>query len=125
LVFGEEGVAADLSFGGYVTRCSFPYKAIYVVADRSTGQGVVLDQNMPDSIRRARKKATTGEVQPAVAASPSPAPAPAAAAVPLAAESRTDEPIAAESSGEHESPGTADEKVQERRAAFRIIDGGN
>lgn len=125
LVFGDEGVAADLSFGGYVTRCSFPYKAIYVVADRSTGQGVVLDQNMPDSIRRARRKATPeqAKAEPSPAAGPAPAPAPAP--VPAAAESHTEEPLAAETSGEHDTSRTTDDKVQERRAAFRIIDGGN
>ena len=36
LSFGEEGIGADLSFGGYITRCTFPYGAIYVVADRAT-----------------------------------------------------------------------------------------
>ncbi|MGH1345167.1 MAG: ClpXP protease specificity-enhancing factor SspB [Nannocystales bacterium] len=54
LTFEEDGLGADLSFGGYVTRCSFPYGAVYVVADRSTGRGIVLDQNMPDSVKRTR-----------------------------------------------------------------------
>lgn len=54
LTFEEDGLGADLSFGGYVTRCSFPYGCVYVVADRSTGRGIVLDQNMPDSVKRTR-----------------------------------------------------------------------
>ncbi|MBC8069439.1 MAG: hypothetical protein IAG13_13970, partial [Deltaproteobacteria bacterium] len=54
LTFTEEALSADLSFGGYVTRCKFPYGAVYVVADRSTGRGIVLDQNMPESVKRSR-----------------------------------------------------------------------
>ncbi|KIG13595.1 hypothetical protein DB30_07926 [Enhygromyxa salina] len=60
LTFTEESIGADLSFGGYVTRCSFPWKAVYVVADRATGRGIVLDQNMPESVRRSRQPPTTG-----------------------------------------------------------------
>src|SRR5690606_32978283 len=60
LTFSDEGIGADLSFGGYVTRCTFPWRAIYVVADRATGRGIVLDQNMPESVRRSRAAPTTG-----------------------------------------------------------------
>jgi stringent starvation protein B len=60
LSFTADGIGADLSFGGYVTRCIFPWRAIYVVADRATGRGIVLDQNMPDSVRRSRGTPTTG-----------------------------------------------------------------
>ncbi len=68
LTFEEDGLGADLSFGGYVTRCSFPYGAVYVVADRSTGRGIVLDQNMPDSVKRTRYGRAGGD-----ASSPEPA----------------------------------------------------
>ncbi|MBV1860110.1 MAG: hypothetical protein KUG77_16980 [Nannocystaceae bacterium] len=68
LTFEEDGLGADLSFGGYVTRCSFPYGAVYVVADRSTGRGIVLDQNMPDSVKRTRYGRAGGD-----ATSPEPA----------------------------------------------------
>jgi stringent starvation protein B len=51
LAFTEVGVEADLSFGGYVTRCTFPWAAIYVVADRGTGRGQVFARNIPDSLR--------------------------------------------------------------------------
>ncbi len=60
LSFAEEGLGASLSFGGYVTRCTFPWEAVYVVADRATGRGIVLDQNMPESVRRSRQQPTTG-----------------------------------------------------------------
>ncbi len=86
LTFEEDGLGADLSFGGYVTRCSFPYGAVYVVADRSTGRGIVLDQNMPDSVKRTRYGRAGGDAsspEPAkpmlrpVAAEPDPEPEPA------------------------------------------------
>jgi stringent starvation protein B len=60
LTFTEDGIGADLSFNGNVTRCTFPWKAIYVVADRASGKGIVLDQNMPESVRRSRTPPTTG-----------------------------------------------------------------
>ena len=52
LTFGQTGLAANLSFGGLVTRCSFPWEAIYVVMDRATGRGIVLDRHVPESVRR-------------------------------------------------------------------------
>jgi stringent starvation protein B len=55
LSFDDCGISADLSFGGYVTRCSFPWGAIFVVVDRNTGRGIVLDRNMPESVRRKRE----------------------------------------------------------------------
>ncbi|MFV8753698.1 ClpXP protease specificity-enhancing factor SspB [Nannocystaceae bacterium ST9] len=51
LAFTKLGVEADLSFGGYVTRCIFPWAAIYVVADRATGRGQVFATNIPASLR--------------------------------------------------------------------------
>jgi stringent starvation protein B len=105
LHFEEETLAADLSFGGYVTRCTFPYGAVYVVADRSTGRGIVLDQNMPESVRRSRYG------KPAVAAEPVKAPLLRTVDGPDSVDGTAVEP-------------TNDEKVQARRAAFRIIDGG-
>lgn len=106
LTFDDHGIAADLSFGGYVTRCTFPWKAIYVVADRATGRGIVLEQNMPESVRRSRQASppTTGPLNPSK----------------LAVE---------EGGGEDKAPSAAeddpeDESAKKRRAAFRVIDGG-
>lgn len=110
LTFLEEGLSADLSFGGYVTRCTFPYGAVYVVADRSTGRGIVLDQNMPESVKRNRFSKSNEDAQKPVlrtvggdtepTAKPRPAePAPSA------------EP-------------TDETQVKKRRAAFKVIDGG-
>lgn len=119
LNFLEEGLSADLSFGGYVTRCSFPYGAIYVVADRSTGRGIVLDQNMPEAVKRSRQYngkegAEDGKptLRPVTAADSAPSPGPAA-------------PVAARSAEPSKPTDDVDEtQVQKRRAAFKVIDGG-
>jgi stringent starvation protein B len=108
LHFEPETLAADLSFGGYVTRCTFPYGAVYVVADRSTGRGIVLDQNMPESVRRSRYG------KPAAGAE--------SARAPLLRTVDGPDQI----DGASAAPSSADEqKVQERRAAFKVIDGGS
>ena len=113
LTFLEEGLSADLSFGGYVTRCTFPYGAVYVVADRSTGRGIVLDQNMPESVKRNRFSKSNEDAQKpvlrtvggdnteAAAAKPRPAEQPAPSAEP-----------------------TDETQVKKRRAAFKVIDAG-
>ncbi len=111
LNFTDATLSADLSFGGYVTRCTFPYGAVYVVADRSTGRGIVLDQNMPESVKRSRygrpSAATSGKpALHSVAADGEGAPAEAAAPDEAAAQSN-------------------DDAVQKRRAAFKVIDGGS
>lgn len=127
LSFSDEGIGVDLSFGGYVTRCSFPWKAIYVVADRATGRGIVLDQNMPESVRRSRHQPVTGPLSPSAELRPAPeveveAPAPTrlnpirpAAAKPTAVQQGSPKPAAGGQEGE----------VQRRRAAFKVIDGGD
>ena len=45
LTFSANGIAANLSFGGTVTRCTFPWEAIYVVMDRATGRGQKVQPN--------------------------------------------------------------------------------
>ena len=113
LTFEEDGLGADLSFGGYVTRCSFPYGAVYVVADRSTGRGIVLDQNMPDSVKRTRYGRAGGdastpepakpaprpvatEPEPDPEPAPKPAPKPAAAPTPEASDTPSEDSPAAQ-----------------------------
>ncbi len=57
LRFTATGIDVDLSFGGYVSRCTFPYAAIYMVADRATGKGMLFEANMPESARREQRPA--------------------------------------------------------------------
>ena len=151
LTFTEDGIGADLSFGGHVTRCIFPWTAIYVVADRASGKGIVLDQNMPESVRRSRTPPTTGPLpstgdlrrtfeherakdrrvggpskpnrrKPKPAGTESPGPG-RGAATPATISS-------ASTSTTSSSPAPSDDlehdgEVQRRRAAFRVIDGGS
>lgn len=113
LNFTDATLSADLSFGGYVTRCTFPYGAVYVVADRSTGRGIVLDQNMPESVKRSRYgRPPTSTTQPSKPALRSVADGDTAPAEVAALEG---EP----------APQSNDDAVQKRRAAFKVIDGGS
>ncbi len=153
LTFGDNGLSADLSFGGYVTRCEFPWEAVYIVADRATGRGIVLDRNMPESVRalfqksRAESaKAKTPDLRPVSAedtdvetsADDEPVEADLIGTVPagksdaapateaaLDAEAAPDaERDTAEDDAPEPAPSTDEKQVQRRRAAFRVIDGG-
>jgi len=110
LTFETDGLAADLSFNGYVTRCTFPYGAVYVVADRSTGRGIVLDQNMPESVKRTRYGKLGGDV-PSTGKTP---------LRPLVAEAAT----TVEATAPAPAAPTDEELVKKRRAGFKVIDGG-
>ncbi|HWB81905.1 MAG TPA: ClpXP protease specificity-enhancing factor SspB [Nannocystaceae bacterium] len=113
LTFTEDALSADLSFGGYVTRCKFPYGAVYVVADRSTGRGIVLDQNMPESVKRSRY----GRPPPSTTPTKPSLRSVATEGVPPSTEAAVPEEAAP-------APETNADQVQKRRAAFKVIDGG-
>lgn len=133
LSFSDEGIGADLSFGGYVTRCNFPWKAIYVVADRATGRGIVLDQNMPESVRRSRQQPITGPLTAGsdLRARPSPGKpglTPTATATPGVVAGPPAKPgvsaVPAGSTPTQSGTTTRESEAQRRRAAFKVIDGG-
>ncbi len=115
LTFEADTLAADLSFGGYVTRCIFPYDAVYVVADRSTGRGIVLDQNMPEVVRRSRY-AKTSTSQERADGKPSLRPLPTQ----QLASDDTEVQVAPQEPRDEQKDGAA----EKRRAAFRVIEGG-
>jgi stringent starvation protein B len=125
LTFGQTGLAANLSFGGTVSRCTFPWESIYVVMDRATGRGIVLDRHVPESVRR-QSSAPAPAAAPRADGEPEPAPEPrpdlrAVAAQPAPApadEPKPDAPAA------DKPPATDESQVKKRRAAFRVIDGG-
>jgi stringent starvation protein B len=145
LTFAEEGIGADLSFGGHVTRCTFPWKAIYVVADRASGKGIVLDQNMPESVRRSRTPPTTGPLPPTgdlrrtfeherakdrrVGGPSKPNRRKPKLTGPTATQTTSTSSGATGSSGAAASTSSnqpeRDDEAQRRRAAFRVIDGGS
>jgi stringent starvation protein B len=127
LSFTEDGIGADLSFGGYVTRCIFPWRAVYVVADRATGRGIVLDQNMPESVRRSRATPTTGplpaggDLRGVFDSKDSRAvPGRRNRRKPSVTQVTTSLPGASQPATETK----AEDEVQRRRAAFRVINGG-
>ena len=117
----DEGLACCLSFGGPF-ECFFPWKSIYVVQDRATQMGVVVEDNVPKSMQ-IQKEMTDGVVlkrtetdnqpktkkQKDVQSSPQPAVAP----VP----ETQDEKASEEEELDLDSP-------EARRARFRVIDGG-
>lgn len=133
LAFTRVGVEADLSFGGYVTRCVFPWSAIYVVADRDAGTGKVFERHIPESLRHkftaTRSKPTIDpkltEARDDMGAKRSsrrkrrrePKQAPQIEAVPEAVTEEAPE----EAPPSAEAPTEAD--VKSRRAAFKVIDG--
>jgi len=126
LSFTNEGIGADLSFGGYVTRCSFPWKAIYVVADRATGRGIVLDQNMPEAVRRSRHQPVTGPLTPNAELRAAPAPESTARVGEAPARMTALRPAAKPSGTQPSQPAQGHEgELQRRRAAFKVIDGGS
>jgi stringent starvation protein B len=118
LTFEEEYLSADLSFGGYVTRCTFPWGAVYVVADRSTGRGIVLDQNMPESVKRSRYEKNGRGSPPTKPELRSVGDDPATGIAPAeAAEAEDEVPDVGDK--------PAEDEAQKRRAAFKVIDGGD
>ncbi len=136
LTFGQTGIAANLSFGGLVTRCTFPWEAIYVVMDRATGRGIVLDRHVPESVRRQSGAAapaarldgdteSTPERPELRAISSEPDPVETS---PLEGNPDAEADAAATGNAavatESEKPATDETQVKKRRAAFRVIDGG-
>ncbi len=139
LAFTEAGVEADLSFAGYVTRCMFPWSAIYVVADRDSGRGQVFASNIPASLRHKfgppvpqapaldreltevrddlnAKKGSRRRRRRGAGSSPREA-------------VRVLESVSA-GEGESEAPNEAEpssteQTAQTRRSAFKVIDGGS
>lgn len=91
LEFTEVGVEANLSFGGFVTRCVFPWEAVYVVVDRDTGRGLVIESIVPPAVR-ARQAAAARQppppAKPKLAVASEVAPEPTPLAKPKAAEER-------------------------------------
>ncbi|MBK8263677.1 MAG: hypothetical protein IPK80_20360 [Nannocystis sp.] len=151
LRFTATGLDVDLSFGGYVTRCTFPYAAIYMIVDRGAGQQVFFEENAPASVRREMGLTLAPQRDPATSsreraagesrrrrrgakADDDGAAAPAArepALSPLAAVPAPAEPAEPAEPADAEAPADKDMSVEtgpsvaeRRRAIFRVIDGG-
>lgn len=109
LAYEKNSVAVDLSFGGHVSRCMFPWKSIYAISDRATGRGMMFETNLPDHLHEQ------------------------AADAPLAKQKSALQAVDASSKGTSEQPSSDsapetqddEDKAKKRRAAFRVIDGGS
>lgn len=64
LLFTEDGIVVDLSFGGRLTRCSFPWDSIYGVADRWTGRGIKFDKEPHTPLKPVRSTLQPKVVRP-------------------------------------------------------------
>lgn len=47
LATSKESLQVDLAFQGTVYRCTFPWTSIYVVIDKTTGRGIVIEPYLP------------------------------------------------------------------------------
>ena len=103
LEYLETGIELDLAFQGHVTRCTLPWDAIYVVLDRATGRGVVIEPHMPRADADAPPIGGAGDE-----------PGPREIAVPMRASARE----------APSGPASTDEEAKRRRARFKVIDGG-
>lgn len=101
----KSGIQVDLAFQGTVTRCTLPWESIYVVLDRSTGRGFVVEAHVPED--RAPE-------------SPEAPPRPKLREVSLSSRDESKEPKTEEPAPETRS----NEEARQRRARFKVIDGG-
>lgn len=147
LAFTKVGVEADLSFGGHVARCVFPWAAIYVVGDRDTGRGQVFASNIPPSLREKfglprepvldpkltkvkddvnAKKSSRRRKRRRAGAEPGSEPVRPLQAIGLVEEASEDEDDTGADTDEREEPREdAPSDAQTRRSAFKVIDGGD
>ncbi len=108
----DDGLYCCLSFGG-PWDCFFPWRSIYVVQDRDSQFGVVIDANLPAEFEMVAKDEPIAHPEP-----PDEAPPSTALAAPAEADST---PTSSEESTPHAA---IPESAESRRAIFRVIDGG-
>jgi stringent starvation protein B len=127
----EAGIQVDLAFQGVVSRCVLPWRSIYVVLDRLTGRGFVIEEHLPpDEAAPGTPAPRPASAQPRalrdVSARPPEAPeaeAPAPEA-PAAEAPAPEAPAPDAPPPEAEAPQASDEEARRRRARFKVIDGG-
>jgi len=122
----ESGLAVDLAFQGVVTRCTLPWESIYVVLDRSTGRGIVIESHMPADGAGEAPRQEAPPPRPALQRAGAPrvsvprSPTPRAEGTP-----RSGEAEPAEQRADAGARSTAsDEDARLRRSRFKVIDGG-
>lgn len=136
LEYDEQGVSVDLAFQGQVTRCRFGWGAIYAVIDRSTGRGIVVEAHLPAPELapelvwvEQKKKPRLSAVPPRALRAETPSSSRVPAITPevegAAKQSVTqDEAPSALPGSLSGSLSSSEQAAKERRARFRVIDGG-
>jgi stringent starvation protein B len=150
IAFDSKGIEVDLAFQGHVCRCTLPWESIYVVVDRATGRGFLIESHVPRDIeshvprdpepsppqavvgkrpREPRRLEVVGAGASTVPSSARPAAAAASNGEPVSPTPEHGSAGApnAESGTDGEAPRerpTSEEEAKRRRALFRVIDGG-
>lgn len=139
LKMDERGLRCCLSFGGPVD-CYFPWESIYLVQDRETALGLVVEENLPPSVTldadgrfimaaprmtdsfpvvkgdRVEPRSPSLEVDAVVD--------PKAKGKPALAAARAAVAEADDDDGDDGWTDSIEETAQRRRAMFKVIDGG-
>lgn len=110
----DDGLYCCLSFGG-PCDCFFPWRSIYVVQDRDSQFGVVIDANLPAKLETVAEDEADEPVEPLDEEQT--APAPAETATPVEGITHTPPTDAVPDTSPSDS-------AESRRARFRVIDGG-
>lgn len=114
----EHGLSADLAFSGVVSRCRFSWASIYAVLDRATGRGILVDAHLPPAELPAALSWEPPRARPRLSAVPSARSVEPNGLAP-------DDPGATLGSDPDARPDPdSDARAKERRAKFRVIDGG-
>jgi hypothetical protein len=133
MVIDDEGIHCCLSFGGPVD-CTFPWPSIYLVQERDSQLGIVIEEHVPDTIRSRVVRQPTERLEPEtpredLRASPSRdesrgRPDRSGLKPRLVSVAPEQPPI--DIAEPEPAPSDADEgdDARSRRAAFRVIDGG-
>lgn len=132
LEHGPEGLDVTLAFQGHQARCHFGWAAIYVVLDRATGRGMVVESQLPPheldetllftpgapEAREVHSRPTLVPVQGKAA------PAPSGQTEKTEPEKPRRRAKKAASPEAPPPPAVSDEEAKQRRARFRVIPGG-
>ena len=97
LEMSDVGINCSLSFGGS-HACFFPWESVYVVQERDSGLGIVIESNRPGTVASRGKLGLAD-----------------------APEDLNDEPASARAAA---AKVTTHPVAEERRAGFQVIDGG-
>jgi stringent starvation protein B len=117
LTMDEGGIDCVLSFGG-PHACHLPWRSIYVVQDRDSQIGVVIEENLPPRFALE----TEEHVAPGGREAPAEGPR---APRPQAAVAEVEEGLGeVDADGDDEEAGAEGEAAARRRASFKVIDGG-